>query len=110
MSSVKFDQLPHPAKIMARMFLNGELIREADLDRPFHAFRKELYFFYGTLMDPATLVKALNLQDPPVLLPARIIGYCCMLWDQYPALLDGPLGATVHGMVYEAQSPEEVEL
>jgi gamma-glutamylcyclotransferase (GGCT)/AIG2-like uncharacterized protein YtfP len=61
-------------------------------------------------MDPTTLAKVLNLRDRPVLLPAKILGYRCMLWGPYPALIDDYFGGTVHGMAYEVQSPKEAEL
>ena len=32
--------------------------------------------------------------------PAMLAGYSLNLWGQYPALLDGPPGAVVVGMVY----------
>ncbi|KAH0565384.1 hypothetical protein GP486_001218 [Trichoglossum hirsutum] len=97
-----------PPSIMARRFLNARPFPDQNLPPP--AFRKQFYFFYGTLMDPTTLARVLNLRERPVLLPAKIIGYHCMLWGPYPALLDGPGGAAVHGMAYEIQSPNEVKL
>jgi gamma-glutamylcyclotransferase (GGCT)/AIG2-like uncharacterized protein YtfP len=102
------EYLPLPT--MSRKFLSEGSCLEADSTRPCYAFRKQHYFFYGTLMDPATLARVLNLRDHPILLSAKIIGYRCMLWGRYPALLDGPLGAPVHGMAFEIQSPKEVEL
>jgi gamma-glutamyl AIG2-like cyclotransferase len=57
-------------------------------------------------MDPSTLTEVLDLKEPPVLRPAKIIGYKCMLWGPYPALIDAP-GEIVHGVVYEVQSPKE---
>jgi gamma-glutamylcyclotransferase (GGCT)/AIG2-like uncharacterized protein YtfP len=71
------------------------------------AFRKQHYFFYGTLMDAFNLAQVLELRDPPQLQPANIIGYRCAYWGPYPALLDGPPGATVHGKAYVVQSPVE---
>jgi Gamma-glutamyl cyclotransferase, AIG2-like len=61
-------------------------------------FSPEYYFFYGSLMDSATLMKVLKLLHQPELVPARITGYSCKLWGQYPALVDGPAGNDVHGM------------
>ncbi|KAH8803425.1 hypothetical protein F5884DRAFT_507470 [Xylogone sp. PMI_703] len=66
-----------------------------------------LYFFYGTMMNQETLQKALGLSEPPRLLPCKIIGYHCMFWGEYPALVDGKPGEPVHGMAYQIQSPEE---
>jgi len=77
-------------------------------------FSKEFYFFYGTLMDRKTLTRVLKLREQPELRPAKITGYHCMLWGEYPALVraddDGSLNndELVHGMAYEVQSPEDV--
>ncbi|KAL3468101.1 hypothetical protein BJX64DRAFT_246882 [Aspergillus heterothallicus] len=57
------------------------------------------YFFYGTLADPSLLSEILNLEHKPFLRPAKISGYECRLWGQYPALLEAP-GEVVHGHVY----------
>jgi len=40
-------------------------------------------------------------------LSATITGYKCKLWGQYPALVDGPLDATIQGIAYEVQGPDE---
>ncbi|KAI9774190.1 MAG: hypothetical protein M1839_001892 [Geoglossum umbratile] len=98
-----------PLSIMARKFL---AYKEKKRSNPpnLDIFRKELYFFYGTLTDSATLAKVLNLPNQPVLRPAKIIGYRCMLWGPYPALIDDHFRGTVHGAVYEVQSPEERKL
>ena len=61
-------------------------------------------------MDPATLVKVLHLSEPPTLQPARVTGYQCKLWGQYPALLDGPPGAKVEGVAFEVETAEQVKL
>lgn len=82
---------------------------EQNPDYHYGAFRKEYYFFYGTLMDSATLAKVLQLPLRPMLYPAKIVGYSCKLWGPYPALVDGPTGAIVDGMAYEAQSSEEAD-
>ena len=104
------ENLP-PLSKMARKFLNYRIpFREVKLDHPSKGFREELYFFYGTLMDPGTLAKILKLGDRPMLRPAKLIGYHCKFWGPYPALLDGPVNAAVHGMAYKVRSPKEVEL
>lgn len=74
------------------------------------SFSKEYYFFYGTLMDPKTLRKVLNLAEQRQLLPSKVLGYRCMLWGEYPALVQGSLNEPVHGMACEVQSSEEVKL
>lgn len=58
-------------------------------------------------MDSQMLEKVLHLESRPELWPAKIIGYKCMLWGRYPALLDGDPGEAVCGMAYEVQSLEE---
>jgi gamma-glutamylcyclotransferase (GGCT)/AIG2-like uncharacterized protein YtfP len=96
--------------LMVRKFLQAQgRAWEPDPNFDYNAFRKELYFFYGTLMDPSTLAKVLQHRDLPDLLPATIVGYRCMLWGPYPALLDDLTGATVYGMAYEVQNPTERE-
>lgn len=82
---------------------------KGDPDHDYHAFRKEYYFFYGSLMDASTLAKVLQLSSLPMLYPAKIVGYSCKLWGPYPALVDGPTGAIVDGMAYEVQSSQEAE-
>jgi gamma-glutamylcyclotransferase (GGCT)/AIG2-like uncharacterized protein YtfP len=67
------------------------------------------YFFYGTLSDPAFLSEVLNLSEKPTLRPAMLMGYTVKLWGPYPALVDGPTGATVEGMVYEVGSEKHGE-
>lgn len=65
------------------------------------------YFFYGTLSDPSFLSEVLGLSETPTLRPAKLVGYSLKLWGQYPALADGPTGATVEGMVYEVGSEKQ---
>jgi gamma-glutamylcyclotransferase (GGCT)/AIG2-like uncharacterized protein YtfP len=73
-------------------------------------FRKEHYFFYGSLMDPATLIKVLKLRHQPELMPAKITGFSCKLWGPYPALVDGPPGNIVHGIAYVVERPSHLDL
>jgi gamma-glutamylcyclotransferase (GGCT)/AIG2-like uncharacterized protein YtfP len=61
------------------------------------------YFFYGTLMDPFLLSEILDLPKRPTMRPAKIAGYSLKLWGQYPALVDGPPGSVVEGMVYNVE-------
>ncbi|RFN47281.1 poly polymerase [Fusarium flagelliforme] len=62
------------------------------------------YFVYGTLRDPQMLADVLGLDKVPELRPAKVVGYSCKLWGQYPALQDGPKDAEVSGAVYHVQS------
>ena len=64
------------------------------------------FFFYGSLMDDQQLKKVLRLKSPPVLRPASVVGYSIKLWGPYPALIDGPPGNVVNGVVYEVQQEE----
>lgn len=63
------------------------------------------YFFYGTLQDPGILSEVLDLDSRPVLEPASVMGYDLKLWGQYPALIDKPRSAAVHGSMFEV--PDE---
>ena len=67
------------------------------------------YFCYGTLVDPALLSEILGLPENPTLRPANIVGYSLKLWGQYPALINGPPGAVVEGMVYEVEHEEHAQ-
>ena len=67
------------------------------------------YFLYGTLRDPAMLMGILDLPGPPVLRPAYVVGYTRRLWGQYPALVDGPPGAIVHGSAFDVPTAVAAE-
>ena len=67
------------------------------------------YFCYGTLMDPALLSEILSLPEIPTLRPAKLVGYSLKLWGQYPALINGPPGAVIEGMVYEVEHGEHAQ-
>ena len=96
--------------VMARKFRSGQVFRSIPSpDFDFDVFRKQYCFFYGSLADSSRLGKVLGFNESPVLHPAKIIGYHCKFWGTYPALLDGPPGATIHGVAYEVQSSEEVQ-
>lgn len=72
-------------------------------------FQKQYCFFYGTLMDPPTLASILRLPEPPVMRPAKVVGYHIKLWGPYPALLVGPPLQPVEGLAYEVQSQEQLD-
>ena len=101
--------------IMERKFMNWHKTPLSESDenqqlKPNQFYGKEPYFFYGTLMDPETLMKVLNLKEQPELRQASIVGYHTKLWGLYPALFGGPCNAVVQGMVYEIHTPEQVQL
>ncbi|CDM38409.1 hypothetical protein DTO013E5_9724 [Penicillium roqueforti] len=66
------------------------------------------YFFYGTLTDPSMVREILELETEPELRPARLSGYECKLWGQYPALLDAP-DSVIEGAVYHVKTVEHGE-
>ncbi len=102
--------MTQPQSLMARKFqYTGGRSWEQNPDYHYNAFRKEYYFFHGSLMDPSTLARVLQLPSRPQLYPAKIEGYSCKLWGPYPAVVDRPTGAIVHGMAYEVQSSEEAD-
>ena len=50
------------------------------------------------------VAEILNLGHEPSMRPAKIVGYSCKLWGQYPAVQDGPQGAVVTGAAYNVQT------
>lgn len=77
-----------------------------------------IYFFYGTLSDPALLAEILDLNGEPVFRPACVRGFECKLWGQYPALLSGSgpgsasgssSGSVVEGAAYHVQTVQHAE-
>ncbi|KFY10393.1 hypothetical protein V491_07669 [Pseudogymnoascus sp. VKM F-3775] len=99
-----------PPSLMTRKFIQAEQSNYVFPPSRVRPFCKEFHFFYGTLMDPQTLAKVLKLDNLPSLIPARVSGYHCKLWGEYPALVGGEPDEPVYGMAYEIQSPEENEL
>lgn len=75
----------------------------------YREFRPGYYFFYGTLTNPQKLAEVLEIKHQPTLIPAKIIGYSCKHWGQYPALVDGPPDTVVSGMAFYVQTSEEKE-
>lgn len=70
---------------------------------------KELYFFYGSLMDPTVLREVLNFKETPELKPAQIIGFQVKMWGPYPALLLGEIGQVARGMACEIEGAKNKE-
>jgi Gamma-glutamyl cyclotransferase, AIG2-like len=65
------------------------------------------YFFYGTLTQPETLKRILDLKEESVLRQVQIIGYSLAKWGDYLTLLDGPPGNVISGHTYMVQSSED---
>lgn len=99
-----------PSSLMTRKFFQAEQSNYSSPPSRIHAFSKEYHFFYGTLMDAQTLAKVLKLDSLPLLVPAKISGYHCKMWGDYPPLVGGEPDEPVHGMAYEVQLSEENEL
>lgn len=72
------------------------------------AFQEEYYFFYGTLMDRSCLAKALKRPHRLELQPAKLAGWICKMWGEYPALVTAPSenssNQSVHGVACEIQT------
>ncbi|OQE25895.1 hypothetical protein PENFLA_c008G11075 [Penicillium flavigenum] len=114
-------QLPPPS-LMVRKFLEYKASDDAEsyfafparspgcpkADWPQTPF-SEGYFFYGTLMDPSTLARVLQLPEHPRIRPARVIGYRTKLWAKYPALVRGEPFQPLDGLAYEIRLPEHWE-
>lgn len=64
---------------------------------------KALYFFYGTLMDPASLQRVTGLQVAPRMRPAHVVGYTTKLWGPFPVLLHGRSDDVVRGVACEIE-------
>lgn len=65
------------------------------------------YFFYGTLTQPKILRHILDLEEQPVLRPAKLTGYALAQWGQYRALVDSEPGEEVTGYAYLVHSAED---
>lgn len=74
------------------------------LEKP---YKPIYYFFYGTLTQSKILRHVLDLQEEPVLRPAKLIGYALTNWGQYRALVNGKPGQEVTGYAYVVQSVED---
>lgn len=53
------------------------------------------------------LADVLELDHEPTLRPAKLVGYSCRLWGQYPAMQQGPQDVAVPGAVYPVQSTND---
>lgn len=72
-------------------------------------FQEEYYFFYGTLMDRHLLARILQHPTRLDLRPARITGWRCLMWGEYPALIESVPEDKVTGMAYRVCSIRERE-
>ncbi|KAG6359875.1 hypothetical protein INS49_010928 [Diaporthe citri] len=82
-----------------------KLIQEKfrSIQDPINREGEALYFFYGTLMDPATLQRVTGLQATPRMRPAHVVGYTTKLWGPFPVLLHGRRDDLVRGMACEIE-------
>ena len=72
---------------MARKFLQDQgRTWEDDPNVDYNAFRKELYFFYGSLTNPSMSAHVLKLRDRPQLMPSKIIWYTAVHSGLSPTL------------------------
>lgn len=62
------------------------------------------YFFYGTLTRPEILSHVLDLEEQPILRPAKVSGYALANWGQYRALVGCGAGGEVAGYAYLVKS------
>ncbi|THX72067.1 hypothetical protein D6D04_09268 [Aureobasidium pullulans] len=71
--------------------------------------QSNIYFVYGSLMDPSTLQSALQTIFPPTLHPATLTGYHIKMWGSYPALLPSSPSSSVNGMGFEINAFEHAK-
>ncbi|TIA60117.1 hypothetical protein D6C77_04365 [Aureobasidium pullulans] len=71
--------------------------------------QSNIYFVYGSLMDPSTLQSVLQTTFPPTLHPATLTDYHIKMWGSYPALLPSSLSSSVNGMVFEISAFEHAK-
>lgn len=86
--------------------LLGQRPTEEEIRRIQHPTDREgkaLYFFYGTLMDPATLQRVTGLPAAPRMRLAHVVGYTTKLWGPVPMLLPGRSDEVVRGMACEIE-------
>ncbi|KAJ5797703.1 uncharacterized protein N7503_006999 [Penicillium pulvis] len=105
------EPLPPPS-LMVRKFLDYEASDDTKSDLPASIeppesgwprmpFRSGYFFLYGSLMDPLTLTRVLQLSDPPRMRPARVVGYEIKYWGRNSALVDGEPFQPVDGFACE---------
>lgn len=72
-------------------------------------FAETFCFFYGTLMDPATLGRVLKRPKSDISQDhkAVILGHGIKLWAEFPDLVDGPDDQIIHGVACKILSEEE---
>lgn len=109
------ENLPPPS-LMVRKFLNYDAAAHAAKDAEDAAlasapFERGYCSFYGSLMDPETLSRVLNLATPDSLKMrrARVLGYQIKLWGPYPALVDGEPNQSVYGVMCEISSEAHMD-
>lgn len=91
--------LSNPAESLERPPIEKQLVEQP--------YRPTYYFFYGTLTRPEILSHILDLEQQPILRPAKLTGYALADWGQYRALVEGEPGQEVAGYAYLVQSIED---
>ncbi|THZ14783.1 hypothetical protein D6C89_10008 [Aureobasidium pullulans] len=71
--------------------------------------QSNVYFVYGSLVDPSTLQSVLQTTFRPTLHPAILTGYRIKMWGSYPALLPSSPSSSVNGMVFEISAFEHAK-
>lgn len=69
-------------------------------------YEPSYYFFYGTLTKPNILKEIIGLPEEPIFRPAKIVGYSLTWWGQYRALIGGPQGNVIDGLVFLVPTKE----
>lgn len=102
------ENLPPPS-LMVRKFIEYSKNLGGVISKPNAnvSFSETWYFFYGTLMDPKTLMDVLRRPERPELYPASVYGHKAMLWGGYPAAVFGGQEAILQGVACKIKSEVE---
>ncbi|KAK2607013.1 hypothetical protein N8I77_005725 [Diaporthe amygdali] len=99
-STNAIDQKPQEFDLEKPIFTEEDI---KSIQDPTNREGKALYFFYGTLMDPATLQHVTGLPSAPRMRPAHVLGYTTKLWGPFPVLLSGCKDDVVRGVACEIE-------
>ncbi|KAJ5561787.1 hypothetical protein N7535_003753 [Penicillium sp. DV-2018c] len=104
---VKIGRSSHPTQTQALQSDPTQAPKDSPANGP---FLPGYFFFYGHLMDPSTLARALQQPEAPDLRPARVLGYSIKMHGRDdPALVWGPPENVVDGVAGEIRSQEQFE-